>query len=61
MEMEIKMIKVLFIIFIGIMIEQGFLDIYEKEREDKRRKEKAIVIVILLMIETMLIFSGGII
>lgn len=56
-----KVMKVLLIVFIGIMIEQGFIDIFEKESNKKRRKEKAVVLVILLVIETMLIFSGGIV
>lgn len=56
-----KALKILLIVFIAIMIEQGFIDIFEKERNEKKRREKAIVVVILLIIETMLIFSGGII
>lgn len=56
-----KWIKVLLIIFIGIMIEQGFIDIIEKERDERQRRAKAVVVVILLVIETMIIFSGGVI
>lgn len=58
---EMWMIKVLIIVFIGIMIEQGFIDIIEKESDNKKKREKAIVIVILLAIETMIIYSGGIV
>lgn len=56
-----KWLKVLLIVFIGIMIEQGFLDIIGRERKERDRRAKAVVVVILLVIETMLIFSGGIV
>lgn len=56
-----KWLKVLLIVFIGIMIEQGFIDIIVRERDEKQRRAKAVVVVILLVIETMLIFSGGIV
>lgn len=56
-----KVLKILLIVFIGIMIEQGFIDIIDKERNEKTKKEKAIVVVIMLILETMLIFSGGIV
>ena len=59
--MILKVIKVLIVIFIGIMIEQGFIDIMERESDNKKKREKAIVIVILLAIETMIIYSGGIV
>lgn len=56
-----KWIKVLIIVFIGIMIEQGFLDLFGREENEKQRRAKAVVVVILLVIETMIIFSGGIV
>lgn len=56
-----KWIKVLIIVVIGIMIEQGFLDLFEREENEKQRRAKAVVVVILLVIETMIIFSGGIV
>lgn len=56
-----KWIKVLIIVFIGIMIEQGFIDIIVRERDEKQKRAKAVVVVILLVIETMIIFSGGVI
>ena len=56
-----KWFKVLLIIFIAIMIEQGFIDIFEKERKEKNKRQKAVIVIILLIIETMLIFSGGIV
>lgn len=59
--MILKVTKVLMVIFIGIMIGQGFIDIMERERDNKKKREKAIVIVILLVIETMIIYSGGIV
>lgn len=56
-----KWLKVLLIVFIGIMIEQGFLDIIGRERKERERRAKAVVVVVLLVIETMIIFSGGIV
>jgi hypothetical protein len=56
-----KILKMLIIIFIAIMIEQGFIDIFEKEEGNDKKRIKAIIVVVLLMVETMIIFSGGIV
>lgn len=56
-----KWIKLLIIVFIGIMIEQGFLDLFEREENERERRAKAVVVVMLLVIETMIIFSGEVI
>ena len=55
------MIRVLIVVFIGIMIEQGFLDLFEKKEGEKEKRAKGIVVLILLIIESCLVFSivGG--
>ena len=56
-----QMIRVLIVVFIGIMIEQGFLDLFEKKEGEKEKRAKGIVVLILLIIESCLVFSivGG--
>lgn len=56
-----KVVKVLLIIFIGVMIEQGFIDLFEKKEKKEEKRVKAVVVIGLLIIETMIIFSGGIV
>lgn len=58
-----KIMKIILIVFIGILIEQGIIDLFEKEkkRDEGETKAKGVIVVGLLIIETMLIFSGGIV
>jgi hypothetical protein len=51
------MIRVLIVIFIGIMINQGFIDLIEGEESESRKRVKGIVVLILIIIESCIGFS----